>query len=507
MPKHSIVFICFIVLFIGLCAQDTLEEIVTFVVERDSIHHQGKINIKYPAADINNDGFTDFITKYSRSYDDILQLHFYYGCVHPDSLVDMVIDIPFDYAGGLPSYGGDLNGDGWNDLVVPIILTEVQYIYIFFGEENLVPDFDNPDIVLNSIDYAFDTWGLGWNGVNTGTDFNGDGFDDIYAHGDGPGLFFTGQVDIFFGGEDMDSDVDFHLMGEEEDWLSTNITAGDINGDGYDDLICSRKKSDQLYNYEIYLGGKDMDTVVDYIIGPYDIHKAVANGDINGDGVNDLLINNELYLGNNNFDIIPDFIFPISYGYPFYCNINNDEYTDIALCESHTIYIYLGSNNFDLIPDLTITNTNSHFARSLCNLNDFNGDGNNDILINLGYPFNKATVYTIENLGNSTENILSPIEYHLTNYPNPFNPSTTISYKLPANVANPIIEIFNIKGQCIRELKIKNLSATVDSKFKIGKATWDGTDQAQNKVSSGVYLYRIKSDEGVLISKKMLLLK
>jgi hypothetical protein len=145
-----------------------------------------------------------------------------------------------------------------------------------------------------------------------------------------------------------------------------------------------------------------------------------------------------------------------------------------------------------------------------CNLGDFNNDGQDEILLNDGqHPeiINSATMYGLSGGNDNENNEVGLPALHLTNYPNPFNPSTTISYKLPANVKNLIIEIFNIKGQCIRELKIKNLSATVDSKFKIGKATWDGTDQAQNKVSSGVYLYRIKSDEGVLISKKMLLLK
>ena len=86
-------------------------------------------------------------------------------------------------------------------------------------------------------------------------------------------------------------------------------------------------------------------------------------------------------------------------------------------------------------------------------------------------------------------------------YPNPFNTVTTISYDLPVNIINPVVEIFNIKGERIREFKIENV------KFKINSVVWDGTDNYYNKVASGVYLYRLKSDEGVLMSKKMLLLK
>lgn len=39
--------------------------------------------------------------------------------------------------------------------------------------------FDNPDTLLNSADYSSDTCELGWNEVNTGTDFNDGGYDDL----------------------------------------------------------------------------------------------------------------------------------------------------------------------------------------------------------------------------------------------------------------------------------------------------------------------------------------
>ena len=94
-------------------------------------------------------------------------------------------------------------------------------------------------------------------------------------------------------------------------------------------------------------------------------------------------------------------------------------------------------------------------------------------------------------------NYLNPSQI-LKNFPNPFNPMTTISFDLPINITNPIIEIFNVKGEKIRQYSIS------DSKSFI---IWDGTDSYQNQVSSGVYLYRLKSNNGISISKKMLLLK
>ncbi len=86
----------------------------------------------------------------------------------------------------------------------------------------------------------------------------------------------------------------------------------------------------------------------------------------------------------------------------------------------------------------------------------------------------------------------------LCNYPNPFNPTTTISYKLPNNIENLVLEIFNIKGERIRHYSISNFQSSI---------VWDGTNQHSKQVSSGVYLYRLKSDDGVLMSNKMLLVK
>jgi len=94
-------------------------------------------------------------------------------------------------------------------------------------------------------------------------------------------------------------------------------------------------------------------------------------------------------------------------------------------------------------------------------------------------------------------NYLNPSQI-LKNFPNPFNPITTISFNLPINITNPTIEIFNIKGEKIRHYSILDFQSSI---------VWDGTDSNQNQVSSGVYLYRLTSGEGVLISKKMLMLK
>ncbi|MDZ4122235.1 MAG: T9SS type A sorting domain-containing protein, partial [Candidatus Cloacimonadaceae bacterium] len=85
------------------------------------------------------------------------------------------------------------------------------------------------------------------------------------------------------------------------------------------------------------------------------------------------------------------------------------------------------------------------------------------------------------------------------NYPNPFNPVTTISYTVPnSGVAN--ITIYNMKGQVVRNLVNSNHAAGSHT------AVWNGLDESGKAVSSGLYFYRLSSNNQV-ITKKMLLAK
>ena len=87
------------------------------------------------------------------------------------------------------------------------------------------------------------------------------------------------------------------------------------------------------------------------------------------------------------------------------------------------------------------------------------------------------------------------------NYPNPFNPETTISFYTVEDAENAEIIIYNIKGQKVKQLKIENL------KFKINEVIWNGTDDNGRNVSSGVYLYQLKVDGKQIDTKRCLLLK
>ena len=85
------------------------------------------------------------------------------------------------------------------------------------------------------------------------------------------------------------------------------------------------------------------------------------------------------------------------------------------------------------------------------------------------------------------------------NYPNPFNPTTTINYTLKEN-GKVSLNIYNIKGQKVKQLVSDHLSAGQHS------VVWNGTDQANKPVSSGIYFYKMKTDN-YEETKRMVLIK
>ncbi len=87
----------------------------------------------------------------------------------------------------------------------------------------------------------------------------------------------------------------------------------------------------------------------------------------------------------------------------------------------------------------------------------------------------------------------------LANYPNPFNPTTTISYSIPKD-DKVVLKVYNIKGQLVKMLVNDHLEAGTH------KAVWNGDNECGKNVSSGIYLYRLESG-GKSKAQKMLLLK
>ncbi len=86
------------------------------------------------------------------------------------------------------------------------------------------------------------------------------------------------------------------------------------------------------------------------------------------------------------------------------------------------------------------------------------------------------------------------------NYPNPFNPQTTIQYALP-QAADVALTVYNVLGQPIRTLVAEHQAA---GRYAV---EWDATNDRGQSVSSGMYFYRLQAGGDFLDIKKMLLLK
>ena len=287
--------------------------------------------------DVNNDGIDDLIiSNLSESSGIKSATYVVFGGIQigADGNFDLssldgsngfVID---EVAGSSVSDAGDINGDGIDDLIIgqlPFSSSE-RSVYVVFGGTGLGTngsfdasslDGSNGFVIDCSDDGFYDSV------ISSGAgDVNGDGFADLIIGS--PGFFSLDSVNyVVFGGtnvaengrlriSELDGSNGFAINGVEElDRLGASVSAaGDINGDGIDDLIISAPGGGYLYyaNYSsksyVVFGGTDiavtgsdllaLDGTNGFVINvnPGDqLGLSVSNaGDINGDGIADLMI-------------------------------------------------------------------------------------------------------------------------------------------------------------------------------------------------------------------------
>ncbi len=109
------------------------------------------------------------------------------------------------------------------------------------------------------------------------------------------------------------------------------------------------------------------------------------------------------------------------------------------------------------------------------------------------YPYEQIPVKNIEE--ELTYSVINA-----SNYPNPFNPRTTIRFSL-AKQQNVNVAIYNLKGQKVKTLLNENLSTGTH------EVVWTGEDKSGRLVGSGVYFYRIAPQSGNAVVKKCIMLK
>ena len=245
-----------------------------------------------------------------------------------------------DFSGGSVSSAGDVNGDGYDDLIIGAWLADPNgdssagETYIVYGGAsapgtggrfNLSTLDGTNGFILNGID-ASDRSGRS---VSSAGDVNGDGYDDLIIGAwlaDPSGDNQAGETYVVYGGasapgtggvldlSDLDGTNGFTLTGIDAfDRSGRSVSsAGDVNGDGYDDLIIGADFADPNGNrfagetYIVYGGASapgtdgvldlsDLDGTNGFILNGIDEYdysgiSVSSAGDVNGDGYDDLII-------------------------------------------------------------------------------------------------------------------------------------------------------------------------------------------------------------------------
>jgi len=268
----------------------------------------------------------------------------------------------------------DINGDGYGDIIVgePKYTngqTDEGRIHVFYGSQGGLPD--SADWVNESnIEWAR----LGYS-VSTAGDYNGDGYDDVIVGAPGyPNNYLSahGRVLIFLGSANGLSNGPVYSF---INWLDGytgmgNVVscAGDINGDGYSDVIAGEpywppppsRPGDNQYEsngrFWVSFGspsGADYNSgrigEDEYSLFGYSVSSA---GDVNNDGFDDVLV------GSPNF----------------YEGVGNRGKT----------YLYFGSQN-GLVDAWSLDNQDPGFGTSVSDAGDVNSDGYDDVIIGAHY--------------------------------------------------------------------------------------------------------------------------
>jgi hypothetical protein len=248
----------------------TAEMVQTFAAQLDS------------CGDVNGDGQNDIVmqTFYYGDPAYMERLQIYHGGTALDSVVDWTKFVPLSRSSAL----GDVNADGFADIMV--LGGNQEPVQIYYGGN---PMDTIPDLIFE--EYAYQAMGGGVGDVNA------DGYPDFLLFMHFPDSTF-GNDAVYFGGPDVDDVPDVYLL----KWTGGSngsihgVCGGDFNDDGISDIVSASGIPAYGPVIEIYLGGPWFNPTPDALITSWDYYTysgltaAMATGDVNGDGRDELLI-------------------------------------------------------------------------------------------------------------------------------------------------------------------------------------------------------------------------
>ncbi|MEH2245130.1 beta strand repeat-containing protein [Nostoc sp.] len=323
-----------------------------------------------------------------------------------------------DYSGRSVSYGGDINNDGVDDLIIGAPFASRNSIgqngesYVVFGGTNVGSSGSLNLSNLNgtngfTITGIGQTDTIGWSVSNAG-DINNDGVDDLIIGGYGKSYVVFGKTNVGSGGTLKPSSLDgsngftITSIGDFDSWSVSN--AGDINSDGVDDLIIGayraspngKENAGQSY---VVFGGTNVGSggilnvsslngtngfAINGIAAGNESGWSVSNGgDINNDGIDDLIIGADRAPANG--------VFQAGQTYVVFGGTNVGSGGALNLSDLN------GTNGF-AINGIT---ENSFSSSSISNAGDVNADGIDDLIIGAPDSGQTYVVFGGRNVGNS----------------------------------------------------------------------------------------------------------
>jgi len=357
--------------------------------------------------DVNGDGYDDWIVG-DRSYATYGRAYLYYGGSTLDTGADVIFDPPVsaNYFSESLDGVGDVNGDGYDDVVIGQygVSSSRGSAYLYLGGENMDGTYDVEFEGENASDYF-----SRYDSVGGGGDVNGDGYDDIIigAYGHDTPNTFAGKVYVYYGGIDINATADVTITGvDANDYAGRYAVtlAGDVNGDGYDDILMGAYGYDDSSNeggVMVFYGSDSLtssttiasaNVVIEGVSSTNAIPTDLSYADVTGDGFSDILVGAYLYDGAAGSNQGAVYVF---YG-------NSDMYSTISASNANALY--KGEN------------LNDYFGWVVDTAGDVDGDNLDDIIVGAyRYPGNdgandytgRAYVYTHDQETKVWKNLLA----------------------------------------------------------------------------------------------------
>jgi hypothetical protein len=330
------------------------------------------------AGDVNGDGYNDIIVGAPRVA----------GVGNPDAGKAYVLlgsstgfnsSVEFEIGGGRARFGqsvdgaGDVNGDGYDDIIIgaPYYSGEDGAAFIYYGSPTA---FIGPTQIGSlGTDIRF-----GWSVAGAG-DVNNDGYDDVIIgapRAGNPPIIHNGKIYVFFGASPVLSGAAIEINGNGDSQFGYSVAgAGDINDDGYDDVIIGAPYAS---------GGGEV---------------AVFHG-----SPTDLVFSTQLLSENTNANF--------GWSVANAGDTNNDGYSDVIVgaINDNTAFVYYGSasglSGSALSPTTLDINQSASggFGSSVASAGDTNGDGYDDVIVGAPFYFNgddaRGTAYVFDGSAN-----------------------------------------------------------------------------------------------------------